>query len=167
VAIFEFRRPFFCFNRFDIGDCRQFGTAAAIACLSKEKSQFLAASKDVPQLGENLMSKKFTFRMVRSACVLFAAVAAMTFLTGNANAQGCGYGGGGGYGGYGGHGGHGISVGIGGGGYNYNRGLNVGYSSFRPSYGGGWQNHHFNHRQNFNVPHRGHYGHHRNGHWNH
>jgi len=111
------------------------------------------------------MSTKLTIRMVRSACILVAAVAAMTFFSGNANAQGCGYGGGGFGGGFGGggYGARGVSIGIGSVGYGYGgfgHGMNVGYSSFRPiyGYGGGWNGpSHFHRGHN---PYHGHHHHH-------
>jgi len=117
-------------------------------------------------------------RTIRSGAILFAAVAAMCFMSQSAQAQSCGYGGGFGGGGYGGHrgvGGVNISVGRGFGGVSSFYG---GYNSFRPSYGhsvrrpyfhdtshldyhpGGFVRHgnHFDY-----LP--GHYDVHRTGHW--
>ena len=78
---------------------------------------------------------KNSFRFIRTSAIAFAAAVALCFMSQSANAQGCGYGGyGGGYGG-GYRGGVSLGISSGYGGYGgYGRGVNFGYSSYRPSY---------------------------------
>jgi len=120
------------------------------------------------------MKTTSSFRtVIRTGAVMFVAVAAMFVMSQSASAQSCGYGGyGGGF--HGGYGGGGLTIGIGNRGYGYGGGLNIGYSSYRPTYRpaiyhntshydyhpGGFVRHgnHFDYRP-------GHYDLHRTGHW--
>ena len=120
------------------------------------------------------MNKTSSFRIIRTAAVMFVASAAVFVMSQTVNAQCRGYGGGYGGGYIGGYGGSGLTIVAGGGGYGYGRGVSVGYSSYRPVYRRPtWHNtthldyhpggvvRHGNHYDR--IP--GHYDVHRTGHW--